>query len=272
MPELPEIETVRQNLLAIAINKTITKVEVRYDKILKNISKEDFSRLLVNQVIKDIKRLGKYLIIELSDYYLISHLRMEGKYIFDRDAEFSKHEHIVFFFDDNKLRYHDTRKFGTMHLYPKDIDIYQELPLRNVGYEPFDERLTIAYLESKFKNSKRPIKSTLLDQKIIAGLGNIYVDEVLYMCRLHPQTATGKLSLEDIKNIKEKAIIVLNKAIALGGTTIRTFTSGNHISGRFQNELLIHTKNVCPNCMTEIKKIFVGGRGTYHCHICQVKK
>lgn len=272
MPELPEIETVRQNLLAVALNKKITKVEVRYDKILRNISKDDFIKLLINQIIIDIKRLGKYLIIELSGYYLISHLRMEGKYILETDAEISKHEHVIFYFDDTNLRYHDTRKFGTMHLYPKNIDIYHELPLINVGFEPFDERLTSEYLSRKFKNSKRPIKSTLLDQKIISGLGNIYVDEVLYMCRLHPQTETRQLDKEDIDNIIKNSIIVLNKAIALGGTTIRTFTSGNHISGRFQNELLIHTKKECPNCKTEIKKIFVGGRGTYHCHICQVLK
>lgn len=272
MPELPEIETVKNNLLAVALNQTIQDIIIRYDKIIKNKTPEEFKSLLIGQTIIDIKRLGKYLIFVLNDFYLISHLRMEGKYILETDLEFTKHDHIIFCFKNSNLRYNDTRKFGTMHVYPKNVDIYNEIPLSNVGYEPFDERVTVEYLSNKFKKLNRPIKSTLLDQKIISGLGNIYVDEVLFMCKLHPEKITSTITEEDINNIIKNSVIVLNKAIALGGTTIRTFTSGNHITGRFQNELLIHTKKTCPTCKTEVKKIFVGGRGTYHCRVCQVNK
>ena len=216
MPELPEIETVRRHLEAVVLHKTIRKVDVFYDKILKNQTKAEFSKKLVGETFSSFKRLGKYLIIELTNYYLISHLRMEGKYILETNQDFSKHEHIVFYLDDCNLRYHDTRKFGTMHLYPKTVDIYHEVPLINVGYEPFDERLDNKYLTSRFRNSKRPIKSTLLDQTIISGLGNIYVDEVLFMCKLNPQEETGKLTSDDIDNIIKNAVIVLNKAIELG--------------------------------------------------------
>ena len=267
MPELPEIETVKNTLKQVVLNKTILSVDVRYDKILKNKTKTEIETLLINQTIEDIKRRGKYLIFVLTDYYLISHLRMEGKFILEKNNDYSKHEHVVFHFSDSNLRYHDTRKFGTMHLYTRDVDIINEIPLSNVGPEPYE--VTSEYLQEKFKKSHRPIKSTLLDQKIISGLGNIYVDEVLFMSKLNPLRDTSSLTLDDINNIITNSIIVLNKAIALGGTTIRSFSSGNHISGKFQNELLIHTKKICPTCNIEIKKIYVGGRGTYHCHICQ---
>ena len=109
----------------------------------------------------------------------------------------------------------------------------------------------------------------MLDQTIIAGLGNIYVDEVLFLSKIHPEKPTKEVTEEEIILIKESCITVLNKAIALGGTTIRSFTVNHDISGRFQNELLIHTKKECPTCKREVKKIRVGGRGTYFCEFCQ---
>lgn len=270
MPELPEVETVRTILERNVINKTIVNVIVRYDKIIQNINKDDFINNLQNQTFIALKRKGKYLICELTDYYLIVHLRMEGKFFFMHNEPLSIHDHIIFKFNDSELRYNDTRKFGTMHLFKKDEDIYNIYPLNKLGLEPFDKQFDCQYLKKHFNNSNRPIKTTLLDQSIIAGLGNIYVDEVLFMCNIHPLEKTKNLTDDDIEKIVKNSVIVLNKAIKLGGTTIRSFQSSHDITGRFQNELLVHTKTKCPNCNHNIMKIRVGGRGTYYCPCCQL--
>lgn len=269
MPELPEVETVRSILEKNILNKTILDVEIRYDKILQNSTKEDFVNKLKNQTFIQMKRKGKYLICVLSDYYLIVHLRMEGKFFLMHDEPLSNHDHIIFKFNDSELRYNDTRKFGTMHLFERTIDINKINPLSKVGLEPFEEGFNINYLKPFFKKSTKPIKTTLLDQSIIAGLGNIYVDEVLFMSGLHPLQKTKDLTDDNIESIINNSKIVLQKAINLGGTTIRSFQSSHDITGRFQNHLLVHTKSNCPKCNKNISKIRVGGRGTYYCEDCQ---
>ncbi len=269
MPELPEVETVRSILEKNILNKTILDVEIRYDKILQNSTKEDFVNKLKNQTFIQMKRKGKYLICVLSDYYLIVHLRMEGKFFLMHDEPLSNHDHIIFKFNDSELRYNDTRKFGTMHLFERTIDINKINPLSKVGLEPFEEGFNINYLKPFFKKSTKPIKTTLLDQSIIAGLGNIYVDEVLFMSGLHPLQKTKDLTDDNIESIINNSKIVLQKAINLGGTTIRSFQSSHDITGRFQNHLLVHTKSSCPKCNKNISKIRVGGRGTYYCEDCQ---
>lgn len=271
MPELPEVETVRQDLRQNIIGKTISRVDVFYDKIIKDIDLEVFKSALRNQTFVDVKRKGKYLLLLLTDMILVSHLRMEGKYILKAEEPPAKHEHIIFHFTDGStLRYQDVRKFGTMNLFEtRDLEsIYNKPPLNRVGFDPFEERLTPNLLYERFQKISKPIKSTLLDQTIISGLGNIYVDEVCFLARIHPKTSTKKLTLEQVTSILTYSKVVLKKAIALGGTTIRSFSS-HEISGRFQNELLVHTKEYCPICKQKITKIRVGGRGTYFCEHCQ---
>lgn len=269
MPELPEVETVKNNLKEMILNRKILSVDVRYDKIIANINIEDFKKKLVNEKINDIKRKGKYLIFILDNYYLLSHLRMEGKFFLRENKDYTKHDHIIFHFENDNLRYNDTRKFGRMYLFNKNEDIYNIKPLSDVSYEAFDKELTVDYLKSKLEKSSRQIKTVLLDQRIMSGLGNIYVDEVLFMAKIHPTTSCVKLKDEDYKNIIEYSKIVLTKAIKLGGTTIKSFTNSHEISGRFQNELLVHTKKNCPICNSKIEKIYVNGRGTYYCKSCQ---
>ena len=269
MPELPEVETVRNSLKEIILNKRIKDIIVRYDKIIENVSVDDFINKLKEQEIIDIKRKGKYLIFELNDYYLVSHLRMEGKFFDYTGLDYGKHDHIIFIFDDFNLRYNDTRKFGRMDLFEKSVDIYKCKPLAYVGPDANCDEASVDYLVSKFKKINKPIKETLLDQSIMSGLGNIYVDEVLFMARLHPESKTCNLDLDDIKNIKDASTTVLNKAITMGGTTIKSFAASHNHTGLFQNELLVHTKEICPICKSKIEKIRVGGRGTYFCPNCQ---
>lgn len=270
MPELPEVETVRTILEKNIINKTIKDVVIKYDKIIQNVSVNEFVNNLNGQTFLEMRRRGKYLICVLNDYYLIVHLRMEGKFFLMHNEPLSNHDHIIFKFENSELRYNDTRKFGTMHLFKRDVDIYNVYPLNRIGLEPFDEEFNSLYLKKYFNKSNKPIKTTLLDQSIIAGLGNIYVDEVLFMSNIHPLEKTKNLDDNNIESIAKNSVIVLNKAIRLGGTTIRSFQSSHDITGRFQNELLVHTKIKCPTCNGYITKIKVGGRGTYFCEKCQL--
>ena len=270
MPELPEVETVKNTLKKLVLKKKIVDVNIMYPNIIEYPDLEKFKNELINQTINDIKRRGKWLMFELDNYYLLSHLRMEGKYIIrTKGDDYNKHEHVEFVFSDNTtLRYKDTRKFGRMYLYKKD-EVFENKPINELGLEPWDENLDINYLKNKFKNKRLPIKTLLLDQSIIVGLGNIYVDEVLFMSRLNPNMKQDKLKDKDLENIIENTKKVLEHAIKLGGTTIRSYESSEGVHGLFQNELLVHGKDICPECKSKIEKIRIGGRGTYLCPKCQ---
>ena len=135
--------------------------------------------------------------------------------------------------------------------------------------EPFDEKMTVEYLKGKWAKCKKPIKTSLLDQRVICGLGNIYADEVCFMVKVNPKQETNSLSDSQLQAIIDDSKEVLTKAISLGGTTIKSFVNSHSATGLFQNELLVHTKEVCPNCSGKIEKIVVGGRGTYYCPNCQ---
>ena len=272
MPELPEVETVKETLKLKLIGKKIKDVKVYYDSIIAYPEVKEFSKQIKNLPIKDIKRRGKWLMFDLDKYYLLSHLRMEGKYFFkNKEDKLDNHEHVVFTLDDDEeLRYRDTRKFGKMYLIKKE-DINSIGPIKDLGLEPWDDNLNINYLKDKYKNKRLPIKTVLLDQSIIVGIGNIYADEILFLSKLNPLIKCCDLKDNDLNNIIKYTKEVLEKAIKLGGTTIRTYTSVDGVHGRFQNELLIHgkDKDVCPNCGQPIEKIRVGGRGTYYCINCQ---
>ncbi|MEG0826155.1 MAG: DNA-formamidopyrimidine glycosylase [Bacilli bacterium] len=270
MPELPEVETVKNTLKKQVLNKKIIDVKIYYPKLIEMPSAAEFEKRIVNQTIVDIKRRGKWLMFELNEYYLLSHLRMEGKYFIRNLGEkLNKHEHISFCFNDKtELRYHDTRKFGRMYLLKKD-EVFKSKPLNAIGLEPWDKELTVIYLKEKLKLKKLPIKETLLDQTIIAGIGNIYDDEILFLSGINPLKKSNELNDKELQRVIDNTKKTLEKAIELGGTTIKSYTSSEGVHGRFQTELLVHTKDVCPNCNSKIIKIKIGGRGTYYCENCQ---
>ena len=273
MPELPEVETVKEALNQTVKGQTIKDIELRYEPMVKNMSADEFKEKLINQTIQAVSRRGKYLVFHFDDYQLLSHLRMEGKYFYvDSNFELNSHVHVIFTLENGKrLLYQDTRKFGTYHLYDKAIDLETTAPFQVLGLEPFATEFTPSYVKEKIQNKKKPIKSLLLDQTVVCGLGNIYVDEVLYRARLHPLTSSSELTDKDIENVVKYTVEVLARAIELGGTTIRTFRSSHGVSGTFQNELLVHQRKGenCYECHTPIEKIKVGGRGTYFCPTCQ---
>ena len=272
MPELPEVETVKDSLKKQILHRKIIDVKIYYDKLVEYPELDKFKQDIINQTIKDIKRRGKWLMFELNDYYLLSHLRMEGKYFIRTDKDkVTKHEHISFCFDNNEqLRYQDTRKFGRMHLIKKE-DVYNQKPLNELGLEPWDFDLTINYLKDKYKNKNLPIKTVILDQSIIVGIGNIYADEILFLSKINPLQKANTLEKEQLQSIIDNTRQVLSDAIKAGGTTIRSYTSSEGVHGRFQQALNVHSKEheSCPICGNEIIKIKVGGRGTYYCPNCQ---
>ena len=272
MPELPEVETVRRQLLNHLKNRTIVSINIIHNNVFE---KQDINRIkkdIQKQKITDIARKGKWLIFVLDDYYLLSHLRMEGKYLYRNiNDEIKKHELVIFNIDNLfELRYQDTRKFGKMYLIKKE-DLYKETPLNKLGLEPWDNSLDINYLKNKYKNKKLPIKSVLLDQSIITGIGNIYADEILFLSRIDPHKKCYLLNDKQLELIIENTRKVLEKAIKEGGTTIRSYTSEEGISGRFQNNLLVHKREneKCLVCNTLIKRDKINGRSTYYCSKCQ---
>ncbi len=272
MPEKPEVLTVVASLKKKIIGKTISDVDVLWDNIIATPTPVEFKEKLIGKTIKSITTRGKFIVINFSEYSLLIHLRMEGKFFFRKKGDdINKHEHVIFTFTDGEeMRFHDVRKFGKMYLLPKD-DVYKVLPLKNLGYEFDDKKLDGNYLMDKFCRKRLPIKTVLLDQSIIAGIGNIYADEILFLSHINPMEKAYDLSIEDCNNIVLNTRDVLKHAIKLGGTTIKSFTSSEGVHGKFQNELHVHGKKdgVCEECGEKILKIKVGGRGTYYCPNCQ---
>jgi len=268
MPELPEVETVRRTLESVIQGDEIVAVDYIYTKLITS-DLEKFKENIIHQKIQRIDRMGKYLIFILTDYAMIIHLRMEGKFFIKKDEPVMKHEHIIFHLKSgNTLRYHDVRKFGTITLHALS-DYLTVYPLSELGKEPKDVQIESFY--QQLQKKKIAIKSALLDQHIISGLGNIYVDETLFLSKIHPERPSDSITKKEAQSLLDSAIKVLAKAVELGGTTIRSYTSSLGVSGRFQNELNVHMRKgePCPVCQTLIIKTRVGGRGTYVCTRCQ---
>lgn len=272
MPELPEVETVRATLETQLKHPKIVGVDVYWENILPQGSAY-FKTQIINQSIREYRRHGKYLLFELDDQMLIVHLRMEGKfYIYDEPCEKDKHTHVIFYFDDGReLHYNDTRKFGRMEIYPLDAEYPM---LKNTGLDAFDERLDALALYKKWHSKKIVLKAMLLDQTFLAGIGNIYADEICFACGLHPKTPVSHCSKKDFEMILFQTRRILNGAVKAGGTTIRSYTSSLGVTGLFQLKLKVHAKanEPCPICQTPIKKIKVAGRGTCLCTKCQKRK
>lgn len=274
MPEIAEVRTVARTLNKKVVGRKIIGLETPYDKIIEG-SVKGFKKSIVDKYITNIDNYGKWIFITLGDLTIMSHLRMEGKYyIKPTDEEWNKHEHIIMHLDDGTdLRYHDVRKFGRMILVRTD-EIYKQKEIAKLGIEPDNDSLTKEYIYHSIHESKLPIKTLLLDQSIINGLGNIYTDEVLFASSIHPLRIGSSIKLDECEKIKEASKRIISKATEMGGSTIRSYTSSLGVTGHYQDELKVHTKagSPCPVCKTKIEKIRVGGRGTYFCPKCQKEK
>ena len=269
MPELPEVETVRKTLLSVVLHKEIKSVHIYYDPIISGDT-HTFVSTVRGQTIQDIDRIGKYLIFKLDRDAFISHLRMEGKYkMASPKTPMDRHEHVAFTFSDgSQMRYHDTRKFGRLAL--TSLSSYATLePFTRVGPEPWQAQVLPIY--KRLHRSSLPIKTLLLDQSIIAGIGNIYANEICFDMRINPYTPGHKVSPKRVGELLEVACRILDQAIQQGGTTIHSFDA-NGITGLFQVQLQVHMQSICPVCKGNITKEKIHGRGTYYCKKCQRQK
>lgn len=264
MPELPEVENVRKYLSHSIVGKKIETIDNFSNE--KIISSSVISQIQ-NTKIKSVRRHAKYLFLDLDNSLtLISHLRMEGRYYLN--SQINPHTRVRFYFEGKEtLDFVDRRKFGNFVLVKTDsIGKYLS---DKVGKEPFD--LTADELALKAKRKSSLVKAFLLDQHNIAGLGNIYVDEVLFASKILPTRTVDTLTKADFEKILENSKIILKKAVELGGSTISSFEIAEGLNGSFQNYLKVHTRvgKPCSVCGTEIKKIKVAGRGSYVCEVCQ---
>ncbi len=276
MPELPEVQTVLDTLAYQMGNPVIETIEVFWDNIIHGDSRV-FQKTLSGQRIQGYQRLGKYLCFDCGEVMWITHLRMEGKFYLQQPWEpyDKKHVHVIFHLDDGReLRYHDTRKFGRMYVYPHQDELSLYPCFQSIGYDAFDERLNATWLYRKLHSRHIVLKQALLDQSVIAGVGNIYADEICFALGLHPQTRVNRMRKKDFEALIQAMRRILSGAIRAGGTTIRSYTSSLGVDGRFQLQLKVHARKgeACPLCQQPIKKIVVGGRGTYYCEQCQKKR
>ena len=274
MPELPEVETVRRGLEKLILGKKISYIDIRYPKMIKTDLPE-FQKEMPGQVIQSIGRRGKYLLFYLSDKVLISHLRMEGKYFYYPDqVPERKHAHVLIHFEDGgTLVYEDVRKFGTMELLASEL-LEAYFVSKKLGPEPTEQDFDLEIFRGALKKSKKPIKSHLLYQTLVTGLGNIYVDEVLWRAKVHPSRTSNSLSTQEARKVHDEIIKVLGEAVEKGGSTIRTYTNAFGDDGTMQefHQVYDKTGQACSRCGAIIEKIQLGGRGTHFCPKCQRRK
>ncbi|MBO0461969.1 MULTISPECIES: DNA-formamidopyrimidine glycosylase [Enterococcus] len=272
MPELPEVETVRKGLEKLVKNKKIKNVQVLWPRIIEQPEVPIFEATLVGETIEAIGRRGKFLIFHLSHYDMISHLRMEGKYQYvENDEPIDKHTHVIFSFEDgSQLRYHDVRKFGRMTIVEKGASNTYKGILK-LGPEPLPDLFLLKDFTLGLQKSHKAIKPLLLDQKLVTGLGNIYVDEALWEAKIHPEQPADSLRPKEIKLLRQAIIDVLSRAVEAGGTTIRSYLNALGESGSFQVALHVYgqTGELCVRCQTPIVKTKVAQRGTHYCPTCQ---
>ena len=280
MPELPEIETIKRYLEKDLIGRKIKGVKV--------LNKKSFigdKKKILNSKILKIERKGKMLIFKLDTdkrgsqrrlmrinsigLNLVFHLKLTGQLIFYnflRNSEIKKYTRVIFILDKGLLIFNDARKFGWVKVLD-DEDLNYELS--KIGKEPFD--LNFKYLKEIFSKTKRPIKIVLMDQEKIAGLGNIYANEALFLAKIHPLKPANKLKDSEIRNLLLAIKKVIKKAIKLQGTSFRFYVKPDESKGSYQEEFLVYQRNdeKCLRCKSKIKYIKIGGRGTFYCPRCQ---
>lgn len=273
MPELPEVETVRRTLQPKLIGLTITGVHLYLPKIVRTPGPEEFKKIIINKKILRIDRRGKYLLLGLSGGYTLAvHLRMTGRLVYAAgDLAPNKHTHIILQLDNgHRLIFADMRQFGGMWLVPTaaldSLSGYKDL-----GVEPLDECFTRDFFKKELCRRRTRIKSLLLNQTFIAGLGNIYADEVLHRAGINPERQAETLKPRETARLHHAIIDVLMEAIDKRGTTVRDYIDGNGLAGTYQQLLRVYQREgkPCLHCGQVITRKKVGGRSSYYCSACQ---
>ena len=276
MPELPEVETVRRTLNALIAGKTIDRVSVKLPRIIQRPADPDlFEIQLAGRTFTTVERRGKFLRLMLDGLVLVSHLRMEGRYGLYREEEPTEpHTHVIFHFTDGtELRYKDVRQFGTMHLFAPGEEL-SSAPLNKLGVEPLDEAFTLDAFRRAIGKRTTKIKPLLLNQEVVVGLGNIYVDEALHEAGIHPETEANLLKPAELERLHAAIVRTLREAVEAGGSSIKSYVNGQGEMGMFQHRLRAYGREgePCDRCGSPIEKSVVGGRGTHTCPKCQKRR
>jgi len=286
MPELPEVEIVKRSLDRKIQQKKIKKVIIKNRNLRFKISIK-FEELLKNKTIKKVTRFSKYLILNFSEgSFCLIHLGMSGTiHLIKKNPPIKytntsfyssrnlpkKHNHVEIHFKDLKIIYNDPRRFGFFKFINNKEDLLKNF--NHLGPEPFFKSFNLKYLTNYFLNKTKDIKSFLLDQKFVSGIGNIYASEILFLCKINPRTHAMKLSKKDCKKIIKFSKKVLSRAIKKGGSSIRDFKNISGKNGNFQKEFKVYQRenlNCSRNkCTGKITKIFISNRSTFFCNICQ---
>ncbi len=278
MPELPEVETIKKDLQKKIKGKKIKDVVVNVDKILEKPSLKEFIAKMDSRVIKEINRRGKYIIINLdSKEKLIIHLGMTGLLIYPYDRKFvenkinPKHNHLIFTFtDDTQLVFNDVRRFGKVYLVS---NINEVEGMAKLGIEPLDENFTPEVFIRMMRKKKNKIKSLLMKQEFITGLGNIYVNEVLYRANMHPLRAASSLTEEEIGKLFREIKFVLSEAVEFRGSTVadEAYRDTDGEKGKFAEKLQVYARKgkLCVKCGSILEVIKIEGRSTFICPQCQ---
>lgn len=275
MPELPEVETIKSGLVQTVKNKKITNVEIKLPKIIKGVSAKSFIDKVTGATIKNIERRAKNLIITLSNNFsLIIHLKLTGQLIYSNpDTAKDKHTHVIFTFEDkNELHYNDLRRFGYIVL-AETNKIGQVKELADLGPEPLDKNFTLSHFEDLLKRKRRgKIKPILMDQKFIAGIGNLYADEILFYAKVHPLRDVSTLSENEISGIYDGIKEILPSAIKHRGSSVDNYVDVDGKKGGYVPFIKVYGRKgePCPRCKTPIERIKIGQRSAHFCPRCQV--
>lgn len=278
MPELPEVETIKNALLKAAYEANIISVSI-FNNRFRKIIPDDFAKKVQEHKIISISRQAKYLLLGLDNgLSIVWHLGMSGKVkICDELPEkLEKHDHVIFETDKGFLIYNDARRFGMLDVV-ETKNLAANPIFAHIGLDPFDAKLDGLFLFNKLKNKKIPIKVALLDQKIVNGIGNIYASEALFDAGIAPTRMSDKLKLKECEKLVESIRKILQKAIAAGGSSIHDYKKPDGSLGYFQNMHCVYNKTgqKCPGCTCNIaltggiKKIVQAGRSTFYCSVKQ---
>ena len=288
MPELPEVEVVKRTLKKKILNLIIEKVNINDGNLRYKVNKEEISKLKGKRF-KKVKRRSKFLIFEFNNnFIMLVHLGMTGKFFFvdKKEKKFKtsfyynlnkltdqKHNRVVFCFKNKeKLIYNDVRKFGFIKLYDSD-KLKKISHLKYLGPEPLEEKWNSKYFKKYILNRKRSVKNILMDQKFISGLGNIYVNEILFQSKVRPERKVSKLNDDEINKIVNYSKKILRKSIKLGGSTIKDFSSDNGKKGIFQQHFKVYGRKgeKCSNtdCNNSIIRTVISNRASFFCKSCQ---
>ena len=271
MPELPEVETTKNGITPYLFNQTIDSIDIREYQLRWPID-QNLNTYIANTVITDIKRRGKYILIELNrDGGLLIHLGMSGSVRILNDVVApSKHDHFDLELKNGvKLRYHDPRKFGSLLFTQHDLAAHPRL--LHLGVEPLSSDFTAQYCFQHSRSRTKSIKTFIMDSNIVVGVGNIYAAESLFLARIHPTRSCNRISLLRYTSLVKSIIKVLESAIKAGGTTLKDFSKIDGSPGYFTQELYVYGREnkPCFVCERPIKRIQIGQRSTYYCSNCQ---